>query len=182
MSKPSRDELSQEEVFDLLSSPRRRFVLYYLRGADEPIELGELANEVAAWENETEVSELTSQQRKRVYVSLYQTHIPKLEEFGVIDYDPESGLVRPTDQVQNIGQYLQTENEQVQWGMYYLMLALASVVFYASIAFDLISLSPIAELVSAGVVFLAFLVLTSVHWLSMRRQESRGLREVVERE
>lgn len=99
-------ELSQDVIFDVLSSSRRRYVLVYLSQREEPVQLPALAEEVAAWEMETPVEELTSQERKRVYVSLYQTHIPKLEEVGLVDYDQDSGEVSLTDQAVQVQGFL----------------------------------------------------------------------------
>lgn len=99
-------ELSQDVIFDVLSSSRRRYVLYYLSQRDEPVELPSLAEEVAAWETETAVEDLSSQERKRVYVSLYQTHIPKLEEVGLVDYDQDSGDVDLTERSSQIQSFL----------------------------------------------------------------------------
>jgi hypothetical protein len=89
------DSLSEEEVFDLLSSSRRRRVLRHLLRDHEPVDLQRLADEVAAAENEKEVDQLTDRERKRVYVSLYQTHIPAMADAGVVDYDPDSGTIVP---------------------------------------------------------------------------------------
>jgi len=100
-------ELSQDVVFDVLSSSRRRYVLYYLSQREQPVELPSLAEEVAAWETESTVEDLSSQERKRVYVSLYQTHIPKLEEVGLVDYDQDTGEVSLTDQSDQIQGFLQ---------------------------------------------------------------------------
>lgn len=99
-------ELSQDVIFDVLSSSRRRYVLYYLSQHEEPVELPSLAEEVAAWETESTVEELSSQERKRVYVSLYQTHIPKLQEVGLVDYDQDSGEVSLTEESDQIQGFL----------------------------------------------------------------------------
>ena len=53
----------------------------------------ELAERVAAEENGVPREELSSAQRKRVYVSLYQTHVPKMEDAGLVDYDQETSMV-----------------------------------------------------------------------------------------
>lgn len=99
-------ELDQDVIFDVLSSSRRRYVLYYLSQRDDPIELPELAREVAAWEMETAVEDLSPQERKRVYVSLYQTHVPKLDEVGLVEYDQDSGEVRLTGRSDRIEGFL----------------------------------------------------------------------------
>jgi len=93
MSDSDYHPLSKDTVFDLLSNSRRRFVLHYLERADGPVRLSTLAAEIAATENEVTVDELTSQQRKRTYVSLYQTHIPKLQDAGAVSYNAETGTV-----------------------------------------------------------------------------------------
>ena len=92
MSSSNTEQLSRDEVYDILSNARRRFVIYFLRDRREPVELSELSDRVAAWENDVPVEELTDQQVKRVYVSLYQTHIPKLEDTGIVEYDSDSGV------------------------------------------------------------------------------------------
>jgi len=79
------EELSQDLVFDILSNTRRRMVLYYLREYGAPASVQEIAERIAALENEIPPEELSRQQRKRVYVSLYQTHLPKLNEAGIIE-------------------------------------------------------------------------------------------------
>jgi hypothetical protein len=39
-------ELSENQVFELLKSPRRRYVLYHLRREERPVELSDLTNQV----------------------------------------------------------------------------------------------------------------------------------------
>jgi DNA-binding transcriptional ArsR family regulator len=118
--------LSQDIVFELLSSPRRRYILYHLRQTNEPVELTTLAEQVAAWENETDVDNITEQERKRVYVSLYQTHIPRLDEAGVIVYDKDSGMVSLSSQAKEIDNYLDSTEETFSWQWGYLLLAVVS--------------------------------------------------------
>jgi DNA-binding transcriptional ArsR family regulator len=83
-------ELDETALFDLLSSSRRRNIIRILQSEQSPIQFTNLVENVAAKENNVPVSELTSKDRKRYYVSLYQTHVPKLEEAGLVDYDQES--------------------------------------------------------------------------------------------
>ncbi|MFC7021022.1 MULTISPECIES: DUF7344 domain-containing protein [Haloarcula] len=162
-------ELSRDRVFDILSSPRRRYVLHYLRTEESPIELTALAEEVAAWENDTTVEKLSSQDRKRVYVSLYQTHIPKLSEAGLIEYDSESGDVALSNQAAEIDPYLGTENDERPWYLYYMVLAAANVALLASTSLGFLG---IGETVVAFVVVASFLVLTAVHAAMHYREQS----------
>ncbi|MGZ0745696.1 DUF7344 domain-containing protein [Haloparvum sp. AD34] len=96
-SRDHRDHLSEETKFDLLSNRRRRLVIRYLNEVESATTLDDLAASVAAAENDTSTAALSSDQRKRVYVSLYQAHLPKLADVGVVEYDRESGTVHATD-------------------------------------------------------------------------------------
>ena len=102
--------ITHDMAFDLLSSRRRRFVLNRLQSAPEGVEIGDVATELAAFENDAPPEELSRKERKRIYVSLYQTHVPKLEEAGVVTYDSDSGLVQPTDRIGGLAAYFTSEH------------------------------------------------------------------------
>lgn len=131
MSSSNTATLSRDEVYDILSNARRRFVIYFLRDRGEPVQLSELSDRVAAWENEVPIEDLTDQQVKRVYVSLYQTHIPKLEDTGIVEYDSDSGVVRLTSQVSALDEYLPAEEgREIPWRAIYLGLAVVGLAVY----------------------------------------------------
>jgi hypothetical protein len=94
---PSRDpdaDLGVGEVFELLQNQRRRRVLRYLTTeTDGRATLSDLAEHVAGLENDVPPDRVTSTQRKRVYVGLYQAHLPKLDDYGVVDFDKHRGTV-----------------------------------------------------------------------------------------
>lgn len=167
--------LSQDEVFDILSNGRRRYVLYYLQEADGPVNLDELARELAAWENETTVEELTKQQRKRVYVSLYQTHIQKLADAGVVEYDRESGMLTLAKGANQIDAYIADDRDRVtrekRWQIAYVALSAVSAVFYALVAFDVSVFGLMTQLQAGSLIVISFAVLASVHYLYTRQQE-----------
>lgn len=162
----SETELSQDVVFDILSSPRRRYVLYYLRTTNEPVKLTDLAEQVAAWENETDPEKITEQERKRVYVSLYQTHIPRLDEVGVVNYDQESGEIVLAEDAGHIDDYLVKTDEQPSWQRGYLVLAAVSGVFLALAVFDVAVFSAISEVLAAAIVIAAFGLMALAHTVS----------------
>lgn len=99
--------LSPDEVFHILQTSRRREAIRYLLREDGPIEMSDVAERVAAREHDTTVRDLTSKQRQRVYVPLYQSHLPKLDTAGVIEYDKPRGIVRPTDRLEQFRPYLE---------------------------------------------------------------------------
>lgn len=183
MSTPNQGELSQDLVFDLLSSPRRRYVLYYLQEHDDgPVDLRELSEQVAAWENDTTVEDLTSQQRKRVYVSLYQTHIPKMAEADVIDYDQDSGTVTLTDRARAVESHLRTDDEEEpSWQLYYLALAIVAGLVVLATVLEVGVFATVNGTAVGIVVTLAFGVLALVHlfyrWYQQRHRSFDRIEE-----
>lgn len=161
-------ELSQDVVFDILSNPRRRYVLYHLRSTGEPVQLTDLAEKIAAWENDVDPDEITDDERKRVYVSLYQTHVPRLAEAGFISYDKQSGMISPADRTARIDKYLESPDEKWPWQSIYLGLAAVSAAVLALTAV----VDFIPELLAAGVVVAGVLVVVVAHFL--RRQSQRN--------
>jgi len=96
------DELSADTTFDLLKNRRRRDALALLRERGSEMTQGELAEHVAARENDVEHARVTSGERKRVYISLYQNHLPRLASADVIDYDPNRGTVALTERADDL--------------------------------------------------------------------------------
>jgi hypothetical protein len=92
------DELEIGEVFELLKNERRRRVIEYLKDEEDgATTLDVLAEHIAALENDIDVRQLSSSQRKRVYIALYQCHLPKMDNFGVVEYDKDRGTVELRD-------------------------------------------------------------------------------------
>lgn len=87
------DEPTKDAIFEVLRASRRREVLRYLDAHGGEASVGTLAEHVAAVENDTEPMSVSSTQRKRAYVALYQVHLPKLADYGVIDYEKARGHV-----------------------------------------------------------------------------------------
>lgn len=100
-------ELTKGEIFDLLKNSRRRTVIQYLRANDGYAELNDLAEHIAAAENDTTVQQLSSDQRKRVYIGLYQCHLPKMDSLGVISYDKDRGTIELQESVSQLLQYME---------------------------------------------------------------------------
>ena len=130
-------ELTQDTVYDLLSNKRRRFVISKLRRVDGAVSVNELSEAVAAWENGVEPEELTDKQIKRVYVSLYQIHIPKLEGAGVGAYERGAGQGGLTPAVSRgdscVAGQGGGEETEVPWPLVYAAVAGAALVLYAGV-------------------------------------------------
>jgi len=104
-------ELSEDDVFHLLQNERRRRVLAYLREHDdgEGVDMRDVVDAIAAEEHDTTVQALRSKERQRVYIALYQSHLPKLDDAGVIEYDQRRGWVSRTAATENVERYLETD-------------------------------------------------------------------------
>lgn len=100
-------ELSRDEVFGILSNPRRRAAIHHLNDhPDELVQLRDLAEQLAAWENDVERNAVTYKQRKRVYTSLYQSHLPKMDDLGIVHFDKHRGTVEATQWTLALHEYL----------------------------------------------------------------------------
>lgn len=111
-NQPNGSNLSQTEIFDLLRNKRRRSVVRYLLEHDQSSSLSDVAEHIAADENDITVQELSSAQRKRVYIGLYQCHLPKMDSLGVIAYDKDRGTIELQDSATQLLPYLDGENEE----------------------------------------------------------------------
>ncbi|TQQ79329.1 hypothetical protein EGH24_11910 [Halonotius terrestris] len=167
-------ELSQDLVFDILSNTRRRMVLYYLRRHGGPAAVQDIAEEIAALENDVDPEELSRQQQKRVYVSLYQTHLPKLETAGVIEYDEDDGRVSLTARAMDIDGYLTpTTTADYPWQLHYLVLAVAGGLLFSLSAVGVPVIAAIPTLVLGVGIMLAFAASAGVqYWRRRQRKQS----------
>lgn len=112
------DDRSMDVIFDALSDRHRRHILVSLLEHGQEIALSELAEEIAARDTgppRSEVPPHASRTRTEVpedrvqqlATSLYHVHIPKLADAGVLEYDPDRGIVRPTESTRQIQHVLE---------------------------------------------------------------------------
>jgi hypothetical protein len=92
-----------DTALDLLANQRRRAVLEYLTEAGGTATLTELAVEIATRETRAEPNaisdhaDVSPRNRRAVRISLHHTHIPKLADADVIDYETETETVTLRD-------------------------------------------------------------------------------------
>ncbi|WP_459195031.1 DUF7344 domain-containing protein [Halosimplex sp. J119] len=160
-------ELSKGEIFDVLQNQRRRYVLEYLKRFDEPVELSDLARQVAAWEYQTPVEEVTNDQKKRVYTTLQQTHLGKMEDAGIVEYDTDQNLVRRTPYTEELTVYLEiVPGSEFPWREFYLSLGSVSCAVVAALWTDLFPLTLLTPLEWATVIAATFTVAAAYHTYS----------------
>ncbi len=97
--------LELDEVFTALGHPRRRYLLYSLVNGAPTATLPELATQIAAWENDKSPGAVSDDERAEIHTSLYHSHIPKLADLGVVEYEEDEDIVVRavyTDQVKAV--------------------------------------------------------------------------------
>jgi hypothetical protein len=86
-----------DEIFESLTHPRRRYAIRCLEDYGKSMALADLADEIAAWENDAPLTEVSAEEVKQIYLSLYHKHVPKLDSAGVVRYEQERDMVQLTD-------------------------------------------------------------------------------------
>lgn len=108
----------RDEVFTLLSNSRRRSVLYVLYQSDSDLDFSDLVSEVASCETGRPPDELDDEVTQSMYISLYQTHLPKLTEFGLVEYDDEERTISLTPRARE-AVVSSEQRRSPKWNRYY---------------------------------------------------------------
>lgn len=92
---------TRNDIFGALSHGRRRFVLQHLRTSEAPVSVDDLVTELAAWDDGPPAAD----RRERIEVSLRHVHLPKLADFGLIEYDEpgrRAALADDSDELRSV--------------------------------------------------------------------------------
>ncbi|MFB6223007.1 MAG: hypothetical protein ABEH86_04960 [Haloarcula sp.] len=158
------EDLSKGEIFDVLQNERRRYTLQYLRQTDGPAQLGDIAGHVAAQEYNCPNTEVTSAQRKRVYTTLQQSHLPRMHDSGIIEYDAETGTVSKTAQTEDLTVYLEiVPGSEFPWREYYLSLGAVSLAIVTILWVGVYPFTVISPLVWATTIAVVLSVSAGYH-------------------
>lgn len=156
--------LSQDTALDLLSCRRRRHVIHYLKGASGRVSLRELVRHVAAWENGVSVEATTRDQRVRVYTALRQSHLPKLDDGGVVRFDADRGTVELTEAASELDVYLHiVPHDDIAWSTYYVGLGSLGLAFVAGSWLGIVPFTLVPPDVGTLMVTLVFTASALVH-------------------
>ncbi|MGM0592345.1 MAG: DUF7344 domain-containing protein [Halobacteriota archaeon] len=164
-----------DEVFDALSNRRRRFTLQHLTQCEnDTVSLQELSERVAAWEIGTDPRTLAYDDRKNVYTSLYQFHAPKMDEFGIVDYDRNTGTVSLTEHGETVATYLEPASRRpLPWSGYFLLLSVCGGLLVTAVLFDVPPTTALPDAIWGILVVAVFLVASGVLEWHRRRSKRR---------
>jgi hypothetical protein len=169
--------LDESEVYDILRNDRRRFVIDTLRDDGGRATVGSLADQLAS--EESGESPPPKNVRQSVYVSLHQTHLPRLDEAGVVAYDATSKEVELLDGAEAVTVYMEVvERHELTRNELYVGL---SVLGLLSVLASLLAVPGFGwvapTLVGAG--FLAVIAATATYYAV---QEGEGMFERFQRD
>jgi hypothetical protein len=172
------ETISRDDAFEVLSNQRRRYTLHYLQHNRDDATLSDVAEQVAAWENEKGVPEVASSERKTVYTSLQQFHLPKLDAQGVVEFDQRSGEIELTERAADLDIYLEVVDQyDIPWSYYYLGLSLVGTIL---VALSWAGIAPFAGIPFIG--WAAFLLgaffVSSVSHMYLTREMRLGSSEI----
>lgn len=159
-----------DQTFETLSNPRRREALRYLRTHEDdgPVLIRDLAEEIAAWENDIPRVEVTYKQRKRVYTSLYQSHLSRLHRYGFIEYDADRGTIQLNPKAKELDIYLEiVPSGDLPWSDVYLGTSI--VVATLVVALYLVPIPFISSWHTLGFSAVLFLAISLVHSYKTRQ-------------
>jgi len=84
-------DLTADERYRLLSNDLRRATIAVLDDRSGRVELSEVASAVAARVDDVDATAVDAE--VRVETALHHAHLPKLDDYGVVEYDPEANVV-----------------------------------------------------------------------------------------
>lgn len=155
---------SEDELFEVLSNRRRRYAVHALKSEDAPAEIGELAEQVAAWEYDIDVGQVSYDERKRVYTALQQSHLPKMDDAGVVEFDKDRGLVEPTEAMDDVEVYMDiVQGNELPWSEYYLGLSGSAAALMIAVWASIWPFTMLPNIAWGIAVVAAFLVSAVVH-------------------
>ncbi len=159
------DELTRDEIFTMLSNRRRRWVLHYLKQTEKQrVDLRSLVDSISAWEYDVPADELPWKKRKRVYTALRQSHLPKLDEAGAIEYDQSRGVVELTDEAAELQMYLEyVPARDIPWSHVYLGLTVVGLALTVLAQYAIFPFIDLGGTALAGIFVAMFGVTAVVH-------------------
>jgi len=163
-AEPTR-EVSEDELFDVLANQRRRFALHLLKKeGDETIAIGDMAEQIAAWENGIDTTEITGSERKRVYTALQQSHLPMMDDAGVVRFNKNRGTVEPTPALQDVDLYMDVvEGREIPWSTYYVGLSGVAAALAGAVWLDTWPFTLLPEFAWTVAIVVAFLFSALAH-------------------
>lgn len=161
-SNAKESHLDEATIHDVLRNERRRLVIEALRTDEDIRDLSDLAESVGA--RESGIDPPPTNVRQSVYVSLHQTHLPKLDSLGIVEYDSERRDVRLLDRVEELEVYMEVVPEYgLSWGEFYFGWGLLGLLSILAILVGVPFISTIGTSTVGGFFFVGLMVASAYH-------------------
>lgn len=86
--------LSSDTILSAVANEHRRAILTVLDDArDKTLDFEGLVNRVADRVRDGDAGQVSDEQRRRVRIALHHSHLPKLDDARILDYEAETGHV-----------------------------------------------------------------------------------------
>mgnify|MGYP006273426469 CR=1 FL=1 len=162
--------VSEDELFEVLANRRRRYAVHAIKQEGEAVELGEIAERVAAWEYDVPQQQVSYDERKRVYTALQQSHLPKMDDAGVVAYDKDRGIIEPKPALEEADVYMDVvRGYGLPWSQLYLGLSTVAALLVGGVWTDLLAFETVPDAAWMAGVVAAFGVVALVHTVTARR-------------
>ena len=144
------DILPAEQVYAILANERRRRALEHIESVGGVVTVHELSTLVAS--HETGDASPPARCRESVYTSLVQTHLPKLAEVGVIEYDKATQTIELSRHARDVSLYTEIiAKGGITWSELYRALGIVSLTVLLAVLLE----------------FSAFALINPVLWTSL---------------
>lgn len=165
------EQLSANDVHNVLRNERRALALEELRQESEPVTLRSLSETIAA--AETDESPPPRGARDSVYASLHQTHLPMLERHGIVEYERQGKEIRLADRARDLDPYLNvTTAGGGSWQFRYMVVGVVGIATVGLAAAN----APLLSVVAAPLWAVAFLTLFAATMVMQYGQQELGRR------
>lgn len=104
------DTSCNDRTLELFADTRRRFTLYFLL-SNEYTDTESLSVQVAAWETDESIAEVSPERQRSVKIALHHVHLPKLAARDVIEFDHRSGDVVVADGFERLRPFVEEFRE-----------------------------------------------------------------------
>jgi gamma-glutamylcyclotransferase (GGCT)/AIG2-like uncharacterized protein YtfP len=167
------DGLEPSQIHNVLRNDRRRRTIQRLRDAESEISVDALAEHIASIE--TGESPPPRDVRKSVYVSLHQTHLPKLDDLEIVDYDQREQVLELRNRAEEVEVYMEVVPEDdVSWATFYVGISAVGALVLLAAEFDLLFLSSFGVGFWAWFVVALFGATATYHYYSERKKRVIG--------
>lgn len=150
-------DLEEVDIHDILSNERRQRTLEMLEKANAEMTVRDLSERIAALESGENPPPRNI--RQSAYVSLLQTHLPKLDDLNIVHYDNGRKTVKLSSTANQVSTFMGDESgSATSMDPYYLLL---SIIGLAMVAISWAG-GPAFTGIPTAVVFLLIAILASV--------------------